>query len=410
MKNNNKKTKGLLIWGAFTAIMIIVVCAAVLFFVFKVDFSGSKNNEPVKTNEVVKPSPSATTKPKKESPDVEVVPTMEEKISTDAVWVPTFQLVWNDMMDELVKDDVKFEHDTEPDYLENLNAQLFKEDNISDEYIYKKFGKTSNELKDEILEGIKEKFDETSDIIDPNEDWTTPDDPDSANYTFYVMLKRIFNFENPFDKFDKEEGTFADGKYSNIEYFGINEDSSEDLYDQVTILYYDTKDEFAFMVDTKEGDKLIFSKGVEGDTFAEIYENIANKAENFEERTDFGEGDTLKIPNLNLDLQKDYKEVCNKPFRIYNIPDAEKYAMISKALQTVKLELDNEGGKIKSEAIIQTENYSASIDDFDVRKPYYLELNDEFVMFVQERGKETPYFALKVSDISKYQEDIETND
>ena len=39
---------------------------------------------------------------------ITVVPTMNDKITTDSNWCGTFQLVWNDMKNELVKQAVVF--------------------------------------------------------------------------------------------------------------------------------------------------------------------------------------------------------------------------------------------------------------------------------------------------------------
>ena len=44
----------------------------------------------------------------KEKSEIEVVPTMEDKISDNSMWCPTFQLVWNDMKNEVVKRDIVF--------------------------------------------------------------------------------------------------------------------------------------------------------------------------------------------------------------------------------------------------------------------------------------------------------------
>ena len=39
---------------------------------------------------------------------VEVVPTMNDKIDSDSTWCGTFQLVWNDMINEVVRQDILF--------------------------------------------------------------------------------------------------------------------------------------------------------------------------------------------------------------------------------------------------------------------------------------------------------------
>ena len=58
-----------------------------------------------------------------------------------------------------------------------------------------------NSLKEQIENGIKEKFNETSDILD---DFVFDGDPNK--YFLYAMLKKEFEFENEFDELD-------DGKF-----------------------------------------------------------------------------------------------------------------------------------------------------------------------------------------------------
>jgi hypothetical protein len=38
----------------------------------------------------------------------------------------------------------------------------------------------------------------------------------------------------------------------------------------------------------------------------------------------------------------------------------------------------------------------------DIEKRYFL-VDDTFVIFLKEKGKSTPYFALRVNDITKFQ-------
>ena len=405
MKKENGSSKSALLWIIFTVLILIVVIAAVLVFVFKVKIGGNDTNTNTNTTQQqTTETPSPSTKPthKPSSDDVSIIPTMEDEIDADSAWTPTFELVWNDLMDELVGGKVEFLDGKEPDYLENLNKQIFKEADISEDYIYKKFGKTSNKLKEEILEGIKDKFDEESDIINPDDDWG---DKESNGYTFYTMLFRVFKFEKPFDIYeDEEEGYFGENdEYSNVKYFGLNKESDEELFEQVHVLFYENEDKFAFTVDTKEGDHLIFSRGVEGKTFNDIYLNIEEEADKYEDdngRTELMEDDKVKIPFIDMDLFREYKELEGHSF---NTKEDEE-SVITRAIQTIKLSLDNEGGKIKSEALIQTKNMAAREED-EVR-PFNLALTQEFTMFVVEKNKGLPYFALNVSDISKFQNEV----
>ena len=89
---------------------------------------------------------------------VEVVPTMDDNLSRDASWCSTFQLVWNDMKNEIVKQDVVFSPQIK--MVENLNKESFTEDMLSDEYYFKIYGFKNLELKEK-KKGIQRKiFDE----------------------------------------------------------------------------------------------------------------------------------------------------------------------------------------------------------------------------------------------------------
>ena len=60
------------------------------------------------------------------------------------------------------------------------------------------------------------------------------------------------------------------------------------------------------------------------------------------------------------------------------------------------------GVKIKSEAAIITENFSLALPTEKVEKRYFY-LNDEFTMFLKENGKDMPYFAANIEDITLFQ-------
>ena len=81
------------------------------------------------------------------------------------VWVGTFQLAWNDLMDGIVKGPVVFGGEKSK-LAKQLNKQKFKADMLSEDSYYKTYGEISPELKSTIETAIKEKFNETSDILD----------------------------------------------------------------------------------------------------------------------------------------------------------------------------------------------------------------------------------------------------
>ena len=315
---------------------------------------------------------------------ITTVLSLEDEVQDDTIWCGTFQLIWNDLKNDLAKQDIVFNPQLK--VIENLNKETFKTSDISDKYYYKKVGTPSLKLKEEIEKAIKDKFNETSDILDDFE-WENRDPKD---YFLYAMLKKEFQFEKAFE--DLELGKF--GKYENIKYFGVKEET-EELKNQVNVLYYNSKDDFAIKLKTKQEDEVILCKNPQGKTFNEIYNNMLKQEEKYEGNSKIQEGEILKIPNIKLKEKNEFTEIQNKDF-LFSNGDVYK---IEKAIQTIEFELDRTGGKIKSEAGMMA-NYQSAIMIDEIRE--FL-IDDTFAIFLKEEGKDTPYFAGKIDDITKFQ-------
>lgn len=218
---------------------------------------------------------------------------------------------------------------------------------------------------------------------------------DYKKYLFYTMLKKEFNFENDFDELD--DGIFGT-KYSDIRYFGINNDSNSKLYNQIEVLYYNSKSDFAVILNTKEGEQVILSRGAEGNNFGTIYNNIVKKSNEYEGNKEFTENDYLKVPNIKFNTKKEFDELCGNKFYAKNGNECE----IEQAIQTIELEMDKSGGKIKSEAVIFMNEASVMAPTQEVEYRYFY-LNDEFTMFLKEKDKDMPYFAANIEDITLFQ-------
>ena len=323
---------------------------------------------------------------------INILATMSDEIKNNSIWCGTFQLVWNDLKNEVVKKDIVFE--PQEIIADNLNKEEFRAEMLSDEYYYKNFGLKTLDLKTEIENGIKQKFNQESDILD-NIDWTETED---AEYLFYAMLYRKFEYLTKFDKL--ENGIFAN-QYENVKYFGINhtnktEDALKAQYDQIQVLYYNSEDDFALLVNTKTNDEVIFCKGPEGRSFNEIYDNMNSKTDKFEGNNHFTKNDKFKAPVIEFNEEKRFEELEGKVF----INSEGETGEIKDALQTIKLSLDENGGEIKSEAVISYVKSSISV--LKEEKRYFI-LDDEFALFLREKGKEKPYFAAKIDDITNFQ-------
>jgi len=315
---------------------------------------------------------------------IDIVPTMMSKSAEqDRVWAGTFQLVWNDFMDKFVHNNVRFKEGT-PETAWQLNAQSFTKDDISDDSYYKISTKIDKNTKKKITKALKKKFKEKSDILD-RLDLT----PSPNNFLIYAMLKKDFEFKTAFDKLGKSNF----GNNQQAEYFGIDENSDSDLLKSVDVLFYNNSDDFAVMLKTKSDDRVYLYKTPNNKTFNLLLKDMLKKAELYKGAKTFKNIDELKIPNIKFFAEKNFTEFANKRVLGTNI-------FINQAMETVRFEMNHKGVKLKSEAAITMMTTSFNPIPNIPRLFYF---DDTFVIFLVEKGKKTPYFALRVNDITKFQ-------
>ena len=315
---------------------------------------------------------------------IDIVPTMMSKSAEqDRVWAGTFQLVWNDFMDKYVHNNVRFKDGT-PDVVWELNSQSFTEDDISDKSYYKISTKIKKNTKKKISKAIKRKFKETSDIIDKLDLTPSPN-----NFLIYAMLKKEFEFMTAFDELGKSNF----GENQEAEYFGINDKSDPKLLKYVKVLFYNSANDYAVMLKTKKGDEVYLYKTSNNKPFKLLYKDMRKKEGKFEGDKSLKDIDELKIPNIKFFTEKNFTELANKRALGTNI-------FINQALETIKFEMDHKGVKLKSEAAITMTTTSFNPIPNLPRLFYF---DDTFVIFLIEKEKKNPYFALRVNDITKFQ-------
>lgn len=328
---------------------------------------------------------------------ITIVPTMNDELTKDSAWCGTFQLIWNDMKNEVVKKDIIFNPQLE--MVKNLNKEDFNVEMISEDYYYKIYGLKNQELKKEIENGIKDKFNQTSDILGhinwgDGDGLDNPNNYSTNNYFFYCMLYRKFEFIEAFNKLDK--GKFGE-KYNNINYFGIDSTTKKSVRNQIRVLYYNSKDDFAIIIYTKTDDEVIFCKSPEGENFNQIYENMIKNSNTYLGNTKFTKVDEFKAPYIEFDELKEFYELENNHFLLADGNDG----VINQAIQSIKFTIDEKGGEIKSEAGIGAS--FTSIDKPEYNEPRYFYVDDTFTIFLREQGKEKPYFAGRIENITKFQ-------
>ena len=303
--------------------------------------------------------------------------------STNKAWVGTFQLVFNDMKNEILKiKKIEFENEVPTSDLEGLNNEEFNSSMLNPETYYKSYGKTSPKARDQIKADILEKFNETSNLIDTL-NWSEA----PGRYYAYAMLKKEFEFLKEFDKLDPQSFNNSDEKY---DFFGIKDSSKEILSNNIRVLFYNSDDDFAVQLLTKNNDTVYLYRTESEESFDKIYKKMLEDKENYKGKRRLEDIDTFKAPNLKFKTMRRYDELCNKP-----IKGTDSY--FSAAIETLEFEMDNKGGKIKSEAIIMLDNAAAIFEE--PKKPRHFDFNKTFVMFLVDKDKTDPYFALRIKDL-----------
>ena len=363
---------------------VLIIIAIIIGTMFLIDLNRMKHNKPV----IFSTWGRKYVPPAKVNTKLSIVTSLEDEITSNTAWCGTFNLIWNDLKKDLAKQDIVFT--PQPKMVDNLNKGTFNTSCLSEDSYYKVYGSPTIELKKQIEKAIKEKFNETSDILD-DFSW---EEGESDNYFLYVMLKKQFEFPNVFTKL--ENGDF--GKYKNVKYFGINSSTDKAVRNQVEVLYYNSSSDFAIKLKTKQNDEVIISRGNTETNFGDVFKSITEKSSKYNGSTTFNETDKLKIPNIKFNLKEEITEVENKLFTFSN---GREYC-IEKALQTIEFELDEKGGKIKSEAGISLKEAAIK----PTEKPRDFLVDDTFTIFLKEEGRDLPYFAAQISDISQVQEDV----
>lgn len=317
--------------------------------------------------------------------DIEIQPTMQSRTNAqDRIWVGAFQIVWNDFMDKIVHNPIRFREGT-PTIVAELNKQEFTVDDINEASYYKYTGKVKKNTKKIISKAIRKKFKENSDLLSKVDLKARGD-----MYLIYAMLKKDFEFLNEFDKLERS----VFGRDYVADYFGVDKHSDINLRRGIKVLFYNNSEDFAVVLQTKNAEEVYLYKNSSNKPFNYLWQDIEKKQLVYKGNKNFNKVDELRVPNITISEEKTFEELENRRIMGTNF-------VINQAMETIKFDMNNKGVKLKSEAVLSVETTSLKPEDFD--PPRYFNFDNTFVLFLKEKDKVNPYFALRVNDITKFQ-------
>jgi len=330
-------------------------------------------------------------------------------VETADVWTPTFQLCWNELINLLGTKTVEYINGNPP-LADELNKQKFQKSDLNGKDYYISVSKQTLQNKKKIEKAIKEKFNETSDILAQFNFPNIPDDRTNEWFIYSILIKN-FPFSAAFDILSPEY--FNDKQDSKYKYFGIisenstNKENVRELKKHITPLFYANDDDFALSItDKSDSEEMILYLTDSNKSFDEIFDEIKEKSLRKDEYTKIRtiqqkQGDDVtivfenkyKVPYLDMDKTLAFdSELANKPIKNNNGEDF----YIKKTIQTIKFKLDNTGAKLKSEAAISGLKSAMYIKKIKIYNNYYF--NRPFVIFLKEKNKDKPYFAARIKD------------
>lgn len=298
---------------------------------------------------------------------------MEQK---NMLYCVTFQLAWNELMDNVLKGDILLE--TEKELSSRLNLQKQTKESLSPADYIAMVGMGKEDIVKKINDEMDRKFAE-------EDKWKVESEVGPDDYLAFAFLKKVLSFNTSFEKV--KDG--LDFKGTKVQSFGImtvkDPEVREKLALQVELLYYKSDREFIIRLKDKEGkEELYLAMLPEEKTLDEMVQ----KARSLEGQPEkLGPSDVLNVPVIAFDIKHNYTElenqaVLNKGFEGYSI---------GSALQRIEFVLNESGAILKSKAEI-------TMPTSMPMEPKSLILNDSFLLYMTETGKSDPYLVVYVDN------------
>jgi len=309
-----------------------------------------------------------------------ITPVLNTKIikGFNLIYCSTFQISWNKLCDEIVKNPIII--DADKDVLDSLNNYSTIDVQLENSSYVAKAGF----VRDNIINKINDELNSKFSFIETFDNDLSPDDIISYSY-----LRKNLMFKYEFEKKDNFEFTSSNGAKSNIKAFGINDydpiDSKFELLgSQLETLYFKDNSYIVKIFTQSEDDIIVVSTFPPKDTLIDSYNDVAVYIKN--ELYGIFKNDTLLIPKISLNISHNFNAIENKNIKNKQF---EGY-FVKKAIQKINFEISEKGAKIESQALLELPKSE------DI--PRKMLFNKPFLLFIKKIKAKLPYFMIYVDN------------
>lgn len=318
-----------------------------------------------------------------------IVPALESPIpkGNNVIWCSSFQLTWNELKDDIIKEPIKLKKNQELADLLN-QAKQTKQD-ISENDYYARAGFVQDNIIDIIQTEMLQKF--------PNESAPSLDDvsADTAIVS-YSFLSANVRFKLPYFENDNELlFTDSSGNKTAITSFGLREEDDYAYYklrNQMHVLFANHDSDYKLtecaidLCKDSSPSQVVIALVQPKETLLETLNYIdkqSQKAPSEKYSHEFGPNDVLLVPNLFWKITHSYEKLVGNTLQN---PGYERMP-IEKAMQVIQFRLDRSGAELKSESKLLCEPI-----------PTFYTFDRPFLIYMKKRGAEHPFFVMWVDN------------
>jgi hypothetical protein len=231
-----------------------------------------------------------------------------------------------------------------------------------------------NKIVEKITKELKDRFNEK-----PKFDFSTMKPGDILAYSF--LLKTLL-FEQKFDEINNFSFKTLH-QTTPVEAFGtkIRIDSPRNLLRQIYIMHYKNPSEFTVILETKT-DFITLAMLEPRKTLKEtLCTTTSGKPQMMKKN------ERLEIPKISLNLLQDFPECYGKVL----LNGKKTNYTITKALQAIKFDLNEEGAEVRSEAAIETK--LGRLPPIMEERPREYLFQKPFLIALKQKASNPPYFV-----------------